>query len=168
MISKIRSRLTHLDSAGAARMVDISEKRETHRVAVASTFVEMALETVEMVVAGTAPKGDVISTARVAGIMAAKRTSGLIPMCHPFHVTHASIELAEERSPRSGIRVTATVETDGKTGIEMEALTAAAVAGLTLYDMCKAVDRGMIMRDLMLLRKEGGQSGVWIREEARS
>jgi cyclic pyranopterin monophosphate synthase len=149
-------------------MVDISEKVETHRIAVAGAFVEMAPETVEMIVAGTAPKGDVLSTARVAGIMAAKQTSGLIPMCHPLCVTHASIKLAEERLPRSGIRVTATIETDGKTGIEMEALTAAAVAGLTLYDMCKAVDHGMIVRDLMLLRKEGGQSGVWIREEARS
>jgi cyclic pyranopterin phosphate synthase len=168
VIARIQHGLTHLDATGAARMVDISEKRETHRTAVASSFVEMALETVEMIVTGTAPKGDVLATARVAGIMASKRTSELIPMCHPLAITHASIHLAAELSPRPGIRVTATLETDGRTGIEMEALTAAAVAGLTLYDMCKAVDRGMIIRDLMLLRKEGGQSGVWMREEPRS
>ena len=160
--------LTHLDQTGAARMVDVGDKPVTHRVAVAGAFVEMAPETLAMIVAGTAPKGDVLATARVAGIMAAKRTSDLIPMCHPLGITHAAIDLAAENTPRSGVRITATVRTDGKTGIEMEALTAAAVAGLTLYDMCKAVDRGMVVADVMLLRKEGGKSGVWTREDGRS
>ena len=160
--------LTHLDATGAARMVDVGDKPVTHRVAVAGAFVEMAPATLDMIVAGTAPKGDVLATARVAGIMAAKRTSDLIPMCHPLGITHAAIDLVAERSERIGVRITATVETDGKTGIEMEALTAAAVAGLTLYDMCKAVDRGMIVHDVMLQRKEGGKSGLWTREENRS
>jgi len=160
--------LTHLDASGAARMVDVGAKPVTHRVAIAGAFVEMAPATLAMIVAGEAPKGDVLATARVAGIMAAKRTSDLIPMCHPLGITHAAIDLAAETNPRSGVRVTATVETDGKTGIEMEALTAAAVAALTLYDMCKAVDRGMILRDVMLLSKEGGKSGLWTREENHS
>jgi len=158
-------RLTHLDDAGAARMVDVAEKPVTHRTAVAGAFVEMAPATLDLIVSGRAPKGDVLATARIAGIMAAKRTADLIPMCHPLPITHAAIDLAAEREPRTGVRVTATVETDGKTGIEMEALTAAAVAGLTLYDMCKAVDRGMVVTDILLERKEGGASGTWIREE---
>jgi cyclic pyranopterin monophosphate synthase len=160
--------LTHLDATGAARMVDVGDKPVTHRVAVAGAFVEMAPETLEMIVAGTAPKGDVLATARIAGIMAAKRTSDLIPMCHPLGITHAAVELTAEHLPRHGVRIAATVETDGKTGIEMEALTAAAVAGLTLYDMCKAVDRGMVVSDVMLLRKEGGKSGLWTREDDAS
>jgi cyclic pyranopterin phosphate synthase len=160
--------LTHLDATGAAHMVDVGDKPVTHRVAIAGAFVQMAPETLEMIVAGTAPKGDVLATARVAGIMAAKRTSDLIPMCHPLGITHAAIDLATEHLPRHGVRITATVQTDGKTGIEMEALTAAAVAGLTLYDMCKAVDRGMVVADVMLLRKEGGKSGLWTREDDAS
>jgi cyclic pyranopterin phosphate synthase len=157
--------LSHLDAAGAARMVDIGGKPVTHRIAVAGAFVEMAAPTLDMIVAGTAPKGDVLATARIAGIMAAKRTSELIPMCHPLGITHAAIDLVAKRSERTGISITATVETDGKTGIEMEALTAAAVAGLALYDMCKAVDRGMVLSDVRLLRKEGGKSGQWTRDE---
>ncbi len=157
--------LTHLDESGAARMVDVAGKAVTHRVAVAGAFIEMAPATLDMIVAGQAPKGDVLATARIAGITAAKRTSDLIPMCHPLPITHAAVDLTAERGERTGIRITATVETDGKTGIEMEALTAAAVAGLTLYDMCKAVDRGMVVTDVMLLRKEGGKSGLWTREE---
>ena len=168
MTAENPSGLTHLDAAGAAHMVDVGDKPVTHRVAVAGAFVEMAPATLAMIVAGTAPKGDVFTTARVAGIMAAKRTSDLIPMCHPLAITHTAVDLAAEREPRMGVRITATVATDGKTGIEMEALTAAAVAGLTLYDMCKAVDRGMILRDVMLLSKEGGTSGLWTREENQS
>ncbi|MRR12307.1 cyclic pyranopterin monophosphate synthase MoaC, partial [bacterium] len=114
---------------------------------------------------GDAPKGDVLATARIAGIMAAKRTSDLIPMCHPLAITHASVDLSTERGERTGVRIRATVATDGKTGVEMEALTAAAVAGLTIYDMCKAVDRGMVVADVMLLSKEGGASGTWTRKE---
>ena len=157
--------LTHIDETGAARMVDVGDKPVTHRVAVAGGFVEMRAETLAMIEGGTAAKGDVLATARIAGIMAAKRTSDLIPMCHPLAITHASVDLAPEREPRVGVRITATVATDGKTGIEMEALTAAAVAGLTLYDMCKAVDRGMTVTDIELLRKEGGASGTWTRDE---
>ena len=157
--------LTHLDAAGAARMVDVGGKPVTHRVAKAGAFVQMRPETLEMIVAGTVPKGDVFATARIAGIMAAKRTSELIPMCHPLAITHAAVELTADRGERTGVRVTATVAVDGKTGVEMEALTAASVAALTVYDMCKAVDRGMTVSDVALLRKEGGKSGLWTREE---
>jgi len=163
-------RLTHVDESGAARMVDVGAKDVTHRVAVAGGFISMQPATLELIVGGDAPKGDVLAAARIAGIMAAKRTSDLIPMCHPLAITHASVELApvrvgDDASGRTGFAITATVATDGKTGIEMEALTAAAVAGLTIYDMCKAVDRGMVLSDVALLRKEGGKSGTWIREE---
>ncbi len=157
--------LSHVDESGAARMVDVSAKDVTHRTAVASAFLEAAADTVAMVVAGNAPKGDVLAAARIAGIMAAKRTSELIPLCHPLAITHAAIAIEPVASgDRTGFDILATVEVDGKTGIEMEALTAAAVAGLTLYDMCKAVDRGMVLTDVMLLRKEGGRSGRWTRD----
>lgn len=165
------SRLTHVDASGAARMVDVSEKAVTHRRAVASAFLETRPETVAMVVEGNAPKGDVLAAARIAGIAAAKRTSDLIPLCHPLPITHAAVDIAPVAGDdpasggRAGFAIEATVEVDGKTGIEMEALTAAAVAGLTLYDMCKAVDRGMVLSDVMLLTKEGGRSGRWSREE---
>ncbi len=162
-------RLSHVDESGAARMVDVSAKDVTHRRAVASAFLEAAPETVAMVVSGDAPKGDVLAAARLAGIMAAKRTSDLIPLCHPLSITHASVQIEPiAEGERTGFDIRATVEIDAKTGIEMEALTAAAVTGLTLYDMCKAVDRGMILGDVMLLSKEGGRSGRWIRPEAES
>ena len=173
--------LSHLDATGAARMVDVADKPVTHRIAVAGGFIEMAPATLDMIVSGAAPKGDVLATARIAGIMAAKRTAELIPMCHPLNITHAAVDLVAERAGalatdtgatqapapavRTGIRITATVEVDGKTGIEMEALTAASVAALTVYDMCKAVDRGMVVSGVMLLRKSGGKSGLWTREE---
>jgi len=155
-------RLSHVDEHGAARMVDVADKAVTHRRAVATALISMRPETLAMVVEGRAPKGDVIAVARVAGIMAAKKTSDLIPLCHPLPLTHASVELEPEGA---GIRVTAVAETDGKTGVEMEALTAAGVAALTLYDMCKAVDRAMVVTDVKLLSKEGGRSGRWTREE---
>jgi cyclic pyranopterin phosphate synthase len=142
-------------------MVDVAAKPVTHRRAVASATVRMQPATLAMIVEGRAPKGDVFAVARVAGIMAAKRTSDLVPLCHPLSLTHASVEL---EPAGDGVRVVATVETDGKTGVEMEALTAAAVASLTLYDMCKAVDRGMTVEGLGLLTKEGGKSGTWTRE----
>jgi len=157
-------KLTHLDEHGAARMVDVADKAVTHRRAVASAVVEMRPETLAMIVEGRAPKGDVFAVARVAGIMAAKRTSDLVPMCHPLALTHVSVDLAAEGS---AVHITAVAETDGKTGVEMEALTAAAVAGLTIYDMCKAVDRGMVVTDVMLLEKEGGKSGHYLREDSR-
>jgi len=154
--------LTHVDETGAARMVDVADKAVTHRRAVASAFVRMRPETLAMIVEGRAPKGDVLAVARVAGIMAAKRTSDLVPLCHPLPLTHAAIEFDPGED---GILVTAVAETDAKTGIEMEALTAAGVAAITLYDMCKAVDRGMLITDLGLLEKEGGKSGTWTREK---
>ena len=155
--------LTHTDARGQARMVDVAGKAETHRRAVAGALVRMRPETLAMIVEGRAPKGDVFAVARVAGIMAAKKTSDLVPLCHPLSLTHASVEL---EPVEGGVRVTAVVETDGKTGVEMEALTAASVAALTLYDMCKAVDRGMTVDGLGLLSKEGGKSGTWTREES--
>ncbi len=159
--------LSHVDESGAARMVDVSAKDITHRRAVALAFLEAAESTVAMVTTGEAPKGDVLAAARIAGISAAKRTSELIPLCHPLPITHASVEIEPVASgPRTGFGIRATVEVDAKTGIEMEALTAAAIAGLTLYDMCKAVDRGMVLTDVMLLSKEGGRSGRWARESA--
>jgi cyclic pyranopterin phosphate synthase len=155
-------KLSHVDANGAARMVDVAGKPVTHRRAVASAFVRMRPETLAMIVEGRAPKGDVVAVARVAGIMAAKRTSDLIPLCHPLPLTHATVDF---EPAGDGMRITAVAETDGKTGVEMEALTAAGVAALTLYDMCKAVDRGMVVTDVMLLSKEGGRSGPWTREE---
>jgi cyclic pyranopterin phosphate synthase len=155
-------KLTHTDERGQAHMVDVAAKAETHRRAVAGALIRMKPETLAMIAEGRAPKGDVFAVARVAGITAAKRTSDLVPLCHPLAITHAAVEL---EPVAEGVRVTATVETDGKTGVEMEALTAAAVAALTLYDMCKAVDRGMVVDELGLLSKEGGKSGTWTREE---
>ena len=155
-------RLTHLDEHGAARMVDVADKAVTHRRAVASAEVRMLPETLAMIVEGRAAKGDVFAVARVAGIMAAKRTADLIPMCHPLSLTHVSVNLEPGDAT---VLVTAVAETDGKTGVEMEALTAASVAALTIYDMCKAVDRGMVVADLKLLEKEGGKSGHYLRED---
>lgn len=157
--------LTHLDARGAARMVDVAGKAVTHRRAVAGAFIGMRAATLELITTGAAAKGDVFATARIAGIMAAKRTADLIPMCHPLALTHVSIELDAVTGERTGLSIRATAETDGPTGVEMEALTAASVAALTVYDMCKAVDRGMVVTDTMLLSKEGGKSGTWIREE---
>ena len=155
-------RLTHVDETGAARMVDVAGKPITHRRAVAGAVLHMHRETLAMIVEGRAPKGDVLAVARVAGIMAAKKTSELIPLCHQLAITRASVEF---EPVDDGISIRATVETDDVTGVEMEALTAAGVAALTLYDMCKAVDRGMTVEGLGLLLKEGGKSGRWISSE---
>jgi cyclic pyranopterin monophosphate synthase len=155
-------RLTHIDEQGAARMVDVAAKPVTHRRAVAGSVIHMRPETVAMIVEGRIPKGDAIAVARVAGIMAAKKTSELIPLCHSLAITHASMDFI---AVDDGIRIEATVETNDVTGVEMEALTVAAVAALTLYDMCKAVDRAMTIDGLGLLLKEGGRSGRWTRRE---
>jgi cyclic pyranopterin monophosphate synthase len=155
-------RLTHVDDQGAARMVDVAGKPVTHRRAVARAAIHMQPETVAMIVEGRAPKGDVLAVARVAGIMAAKKTSELIPLCHPLAITHAAVAFEPFGD---GIRIEATVETNDVTGVEMEALTAASIAALTLYDMCKAVDRGMTVDGLGLAAKEGGRSGRWTRQE---
>lgn len=157
--------LTHLDAEGRARMVDVAEKPETRRVAVAAAFVSMQPETLALIRDAAAVKGDVIAVARVAGIQAAKRTSELIPLCHPIVLTKVSVELEPASEGRVGLEIIATAETVGRTGVEMEALTAVAVAGLTVYDMCKAVDRGMSVSGVRLLRKEGGRSGLWTRNK---
>jgi cyclic pyranopterin phosphate synthase len=151
--------LTHFDESGAARMVDTSEKPESHRVARASALVRMASETLQVIRSGGAAKGDVLGTARLAGIMAAKRTGELIPLCHPLPITSAEVEFA---FPDQGtLRIEATVRTVGRTGVEMEALTAACVAALTVYDMCKAIDRVMTVERVRLEHKSGGRSGDW-------
>jgi indole-3-glycerol phosphate synthase len=151
---------THLDAEGRARMVDISDKRETDRVAIVGARVVMQPATLEKIRSGDVAKGDVLAVARLAGIMAAKRTAELIPLCHPLALTSVDVDL-ECVPERSAVEITATCKLRGRTGVEMEALTAASVAALTIYDMCKAVDRGMVVTDLRLLRKSGGKSGIW-------
>ncbi len=154
------SELTHFDPTGNAHMVNVGEKAETHRVAVAEGVIRMRADTLELIVEGRHKKGDVLGIARIAGIMGAKRTAELIPLCHPIALTRVAVDLAAEPSG-DGVRVTATAETQGRTGVEMEALTAVQVALLTIYDMCKAVDRGMVMDNVRLLEKQGGRSGHW-------
>jgi indole-3-glycerol phosphate synthase len=151
---------THLDAEGRARMVDISDKAETDRVAIAGARVVMRPETLERILSGDVAKGDVLAVARLAGIMAAKRTAELIPLCHPLALTSVNVDL-ECVPQRSAVEITATCKLRGRTGVEMEALTAASIAALTVYDMCKAVDRGMVVTDLRVLRKSGGKSGNW-------
>ena len=151
---------THLDAHGRARMVDVSAKAETDRVAVAGARVVMQPQTLERIRAGDVAKGDVLAVARLAGIMAAKRTAELIPLCHPLALTSVEVELACTPE-KSAVEITATCRLRGRTGVEMEALTAASIAALTIYDMCKAVDRGMRVTDLRLLHKSGGKSGMW-------
>ena len=157
------SKLTHLDATGNAQMVDVSDKHVTSRSATAKAQVLMLPETLALILGGTAKKGDVLATARIAGIMAAKKTHELIPLCHPLLITKVSVDfVADEKT--SSIEVSATVRVEGKTGVEMEALTACSIAALTLYDMCKAVDRGMKITDLRLTEKSGGKSGTFTAE----
>jgi indole-3-glycerol phosphate synthase len=151
---------SHLDAQGRARMVDVSEKYETDRIAVAGARVVMRPQTLERIRAGDVAKGDVLAVARLAGIMAAKRTAELIPLCHPLALTSVEVDFVCVPE-RSAVEITATCRLRGRTGVEMEALTAASIAALTIYDMCKAVDRGMTVTDLRLLRKSGGKSGDW-------
>ena len=157
------NRLTHLDADGNAHMVDVSEKHVTSRSATAKAQVLMLPETLALILSGTAKKGDVLATARIAGIMAAKKTHELIPLCHPLLITKVSVDFVSDEK-NSSIEVTSTVRVEGKTGVEMEALTACSVAALTLYDMCKAVDRGMRITDLRLTEKSGGKSGTFTAE----
>jgi len=152
--------LTHLNEAGEAHMVDVGDKEVTDREAVAEALVVMSAELVDRFFAGDLPKGDAAAVARIAGITGAKKTADLIPLCHPISLT--GVELALERSGR-GIRVLATVRTTGKTGVEMEAMTAVAVASLTIYDMVKGVERGVTVESIGLVRKSGGRSGTWER-----
>jgi cyclic pyranopterin phosphate synthase len=153
------SELTHFDAAGHAAMVDVGDKPETARSATARVTVSMRPETLRMILGGTATKGDVFGVARIAGIMAAKRTADLIPLCHPLPITAVSVDLVADGDDAVGI--TATVKTTGRTGAEMEALTAASIAALTVYDMCKSVDRGMRIEDLRVVEKSGGKSGFF-------
>jgi cyclic pyranopterin phosphate synthase len=153
-------KFTHLDESGAARMVDVSDKNITTREAMAEGTVRMEPATLALILKGEAKKGDVLAAARLAGIMAAKKTHELIPLCHPLMITKAEVQFAPDEA-QSRITVTARVKVDGKTGVEMEALTAVSVACLTIYDMCKAVDRGMRITDIRLREKSGGKSGDW-------
>jgi cyclic pyranopterin phosphate synthase len=158
------AKLSHLDAEGNARMVDVSAKEETERIAVARGTIFMRAETLALVMEKKVEKGDVFSVARVAGIMAAKKTSELIPMCHPLNITAVEIVLSPEQSPPR-VEIEAVVKVTGKTGVEMEAMTAAAVSGLTIYDMCKAADREMTLSEIRLVKKHGGKSGTFIRKE---
>lgn len=152
------SDLTHLDASGAAHMVDVSAKPDTMREAVAEGMISMAPEVIAAIRAGDIKKGDVLGTARIAGIMAAKQTSSLIPLCHPLPISSVSVDFDYANT---GVRVETRVRTSGKTGVEMEALTAASVALLTIYDMAKALDKGMVIGPVRLLAKSGGKSGDW-------
>ncbi len=161
--------LTHFDEQGRAHMVDVGHKEDTRRQAIARGRVLMKPETLALIQEGQIKKGDVLAVAQVAGIMAAKRTHELVPMCHPLMLTHISLAFearpAESSSGLAAINISATVRTSGKTGVEMEALTAVSVAGLTIYDMCKAVDRAMRIDAIRLAQKSGGKSGDWLLEE---
>jgi cyclic pyranopterin monophosphate synthase len=154
------NKLTHFDESGQAHMVNVGDKASTHRIAIATGKISMLPETLKMVEAGNHKKGDVLGIARIAGIQASKKTADLIPLCHPLALTHVSLEFQTNAKDNS-ITCQVKAETTGPTGVEMEALTAVQVALLTIYDMCKAVDRGMVMGDVKLLEKSGGKSGEW-------
>jgi len=166
MTSAKEKALTHLSAEGEARMVDVSAKGATERIAVAEGRVRMGAATLHAILAGDAKKGDVIGTARIAGVMAAKRTSDLIPLCHPLALSHVAVDIAADEA-MPGLAVRAEARCVGPTGVEMEALTAVAVACLTVYDMAKAIDRGMRIEDVRLTAKRGGKSGEWRAEEER-
>jgi cyclic pyranopterin phosphate synthase len=153
---------SHIDEKGKARMVDVSEKETTRRIAVADGFVRIKPDVLKQITEGNMPKGDVLSTAKIAGIQAAKKTGELIPMCHPLGLDHADIEF---EIAADGIKITATAIVNAKTGVEMEALTAVSVAALTVYDMCKSADRSMTIDKIRLLKKSGGLSGEYVRDE---
>ena len=154
------ARLTHFDAEGKAAMVDVSDKAESERTATATGSVIMQPETLALIAAGGVEKGDVLSVARLAGIMGAKRTPDLIPLCHPLALASVAVDLSVDAA-RNAVDITATCKLKGRTGVEMEALTAVAVAALTIYDMCKAVDRGMRLTDIRLIHKSGGKSGTY-------
>jgi cyclic pyranopterin phosphate synthase len=152
--------LTHFDADGQAHMVDVGAKAETHRIALASGTIRMKPETLAIITSGTAKKGDVLGIARIAAIMASKRTSDLVPLCHPLALTRVTVDFETDEA-NSSVHCKAQVETYGKTGVEMEALTAVQIGLLTVYDMCKAVDRGMVMGEIRVMEKHGGKSGDW-------
>jgi cyclic pyranopterin phosphate synthase len=163
--NRSHSPLTHFDAQGQAHMVDVAAKAATHRVAVATGCIEMQPTTWQLIALGNAKKGDVLGIARIAGIQAAKKTSELIPLCHPLALSHVAVDFEMLEIPVTHVRCTVTAETVGPTGVEMEALTAVQVALLTIYDMCKAADRGMVMTGVKLLEKQGGKSGHWVAPE---
>jgi cyclic pyranopterin monophosphate synthase len=154
------SDLSHLDQHGHARMFDVGSKDETERIAIAAGSISMQPKTLDLILAGAVPKGDVLAAARIAGIMAAKRTPDLIPLCHPLALSAVEVELVCDRA-RVAVAITATCRIKGRTGVEMEALTAVSVAALTIYDMCKSVDRGMRIGEIRLVHKSGGKSGTY-------
>ncbi|MDH5185068.1 MAG: cyclic pyranopterin monophosphate synthase MoaC [Gammaproteobacteria bacterium] len=158
------SDLTHFNQSGEAHMVDVGSKDITHRTAIAAGTIHMQAETLALILQGGHKKGDVLGIARIAGIMASKKTSELVPLCHPLALTHVELDFTPQEN-NNCIDCEATVETRGQTGVEMEALTSVQVALLTIYDMCKAVDKGMIMDNIRLLEKKGGKSGHWKRED---
>ena len=157
-------KLTHVNAKGEAHMVDVGGKHETDRIAIAHGSIKMARETLEAIENGNAPKGDVLATARIAGIMGAKKTSELIPLCHPLMLTKIAVDITADHD-LPGYQITATVGLNGKTGVEMEALTAVSITCLTIYDMAKALDKSMVISNICLLEKRGGKSGTWKREE---
>jgi cyclic pyranopterin monophosphate synthase len=159
----MNTNLTHFNQAGEAHMVDVGRKSHTHRIAIAEGWIYMQAETLAKIQAGTHKKGDVLAVARIAGIMAAKKTSELIPLCHPVNITHMQVDLSN-LTTENAVYCQAQVETYGATGVEMEALNAVQVALLTVYDMCKAIDRGMSIDKVRLVKKHGGKSGDWQRE----
>jgi cyclic pyranopterin phosphate synthase len=159
------SKLTHLDDNGRARMVDVADKETTQRIAIAEGFIAMSRETLALVLDGGAKKGDVLAAARIAGIMAAKKTHDLIPLCHPLALSKAAVEFAPSEAP-PGIHIRAEVKVTGQTGVEMEALTAVTVAGLTIYDMLKSADKAMRLEGIRLLEKSGGRSGHYVADAA--
>ena len=157
------SKLTHFNQQGATHMVDVGDKPDSHRIAIAEGKISMLPETLALIVNGEHHKGDVLGVARIAGVMAAKKTADLIPLCHPLALTHVDIQLDPKES-ENAVYCQARVETNGQTGVEMEALTAVQITLLTIYDMCKAVDRGMTIESIRLLEKSGGKSGTWSRQ----
>lgn len=161
---KSRPQLTHLDSRGHAHMVDVGDKSVSHRIAIAEGYIVMQPETLDAILQGSHAKGDVLAVARIAGIMAAKNTAQLVPLCHPLSLTHISVELTGD-SEKHSVHCSVRTETRDQTGVEIEALTAVQIALLTIYDMCKAVDRGMHIEGVRLLEKSGGRSGHWQAEQ---
>jgi cyclic pyranopterin phosphate synthase len=158
------SEFTHIDKQGRVKMVDVTEKEPTLRVAVAQGIVSMSPDTFDKIMNQTVQKGNVLETARIAGIMAAKKTSELIPMCHPLNITHIAIDFFPDKT-KSAVKIEGVVRIIDQTGVEMEALTAVSIAGLTIYDMCKSYDRKMIISDICLIEKSGGKSGVFMRKK---
>ncbi len=165
LLYKKMTKLTHFNQSGEAHMVDVGEKKVTQRTAICEGYIEMLAETLNLITQGSHKKGDVLGIARIAGIMASKKTAELIPLCHPLPITHVEVQLTPDIENHR-VHCQTTVKTNGQTGVEMEALNATQIALLTIYDMCKAVDRGMVIQSVQLVEKDGGKSGHWQRENS--